>query len=215
MNGPERQCVAGSACVHGPVDDAASQTLDAAKTVLESRQQLLKEGALARRQVDEAQVAYAQANGQAMSAKEHLRVLEAVAKDEQLNTASAQVASAKSRLQSLEAQVSYSRIVSPISGIVSDRPLYNGELASPGTPLLTVIDISKVVARVNVPQAQAATVRVGHPAVLTAPGLEEELNGKVTVVSPATDPNTTTVQVWIEIDNPQSKLKPGASHESE
>ena len=191
--------------------DAAREVLDATRKVLESRRQLLKEGALARRQVDEAQVAYAQANSQYLSAKEHLRALDAVAKEEQIKSASVQVETAKSHYQSLEAQVSYSRILSPISGIIAERPLYAGELASPGTPLLTVIDISHVVARVNVPQAQVGIVRAGLPAILTVPGIDEEIIGKVTVVSPAADPNTTTVQVWIDVDNTARKLKPGNS----
>ena len=54
-------------------------------------------------------------------------------------------------------------IRSPIGGVIADRPLYAGEMATPGTPLLTVMDISRVVARVNVPQSQAAT-RQGGPA---------------------------------------------------
>jgi HlyD family secretion protein len=37
------------------------------------------------------------------------------------------------------------------------------------------------------------------------------VEGKVTVVSPATDPNSTTVQVWVQAENPGEKLKPGAS----
>ena len=77
--------------------------------------------------------------------------------------------------------MSYSRIVSPISGVIADRPIYAGEMASPGTPLLTVMDISRVVARVNVPQDQAGIVRVGHPAILTQQGSEEEINGRVIV----------------------------------
>ena len=35
--------------------------------------------------------------------------------------------------------------------------------------------------------------------------------GKVTVVSPAVDPNSTTVEVWVEAANPGEKLKPGAT----
>ena len=164
--------------------DAARQSLDAAKKVLDSRQDLFRQGALARRQVDEAQVAWAQANGQFLAAEEHLRALVAVAKDEQIKTAAAQVAAARSHYQSLQAQVTYSRILSPISGVVADRPLYAGELASPGTPLLTVVDISRVVARVNVPLKQAAIVRAGQSAILTLQDSKEPLEGKVTVVSP-------------------------------
>ena len=53
-------------------------------------------------------------------------------------------------------------------------------------------------ARVNVPQSQASIVKVGQPAAITLPdGAELKSQGKVTVVSPATDPNSTTVQVWV------------------
>jgi multidrug efflux pump subunit AcrA (membrane-fusion protein) len=191
--------------------DSDRQAMDAAKKVLDSREGLFKEGALARRQVDEALVSYTQAKAQFDSAQEHLRVLQSVAKGEQIKTASAQVESAKAHHQSLEAQLSYSRILSPIGGVIADRPLYAGEMATPGTPLLMVMDISRVVARVSVPQSQAGTVKVGHPATITQVDSGEVVPGKVIVVSPATDPASTTVQVWVEAENPGEKLKPGAS----
>jgi multidrug efflux pump subunit AcrA (membrane-fusion protein) len=191
--------------------DADRQALDASKKVFDSREQLFKQGALAQRQVDEALVSYTQAKAQFDSAQEHLRVLQAVAKEEQIKTASSQVESAKAHHQSLEAQLSYARILSPIGGVVADRPLYAGEMATPGTPLLVVMDISRVVARVSVPQSQAATVKVGHPATITQVDSGQEVPGKVIVVSPATDPASTTVQVWVEAENPGEKLKPGAS----
>lgn len=191
--------------------DADKQAMDAAKKVLDSRQQLFKDGALAGRQVDEALVNYTQAKSQFDSAQEHLRVLQAVAKEEQIKTASSQVESAKAHHQSLEAQLSYARILSPIGGVIADRPLYAGEMATPGTPLLVVMDISRVVARVSVPQSQAGTVKVGHPATITQVDSGEVVPGKVIVVSPATDPASTTVQVWVEAENPGEKLKPGAS----
>jgi len=191
--------------------DADRQAMDAAKKVFDSRQGLFKEGALAQRQVDEALVSYTQAKSQFDAAQEHLRVLQAVAKEEQIKTASSQVDSAKAHHQSLEAQLSYARILSPIGGVIADRPLYAGEMATPGTPLLVVMDISRVVARVSVPQSQAATVKVGHPATITQVDSGEAVPGKVIVVSPATDPASTTVQVWVEAENPGEKLKPGAS----
>ena len=191
--------------------DADKQAMDAAKKVFDSRGQLFKEGALAQRQVDEALVSYTQAKGQFDAAQEHLRVLNAVAKEEQVKTASSQVESAKAHHQSLEAQLSYARILSPIGGVIADRPLYAGEMATPGTPLVTVMDISRVVARVSVPQSQAGTVKVGDPATITQVDSGEVVPGKVIVVSPATDPASTTVQVWVEAENPGEKLKPGAS----
>ena len=191
--------------------DADRQAVEAAKKVLEAREQLFKEGALARRQVDEAQVNYVTANSQYLAAQEHLRALQSVSKEEQIKTAAAQVDSAKSHYQSLEAQVAYSEIRSPISGVVADRPLYAGDMASTGSPLFIIMDISRVVARVNIPQGQASLVRIGQPVEVTLTDTGQQVTGKVVVVSPATDPNTTTVQVWVEIPNPGDQLKPGAS----
>ena len=190
---------------------SAQQTLDAAQKLLESRQKLLEQGALARKLVDDAQVTYAQAKSQLETAQEHLRALQSVGKEEQLKTAQAQVEAARGHLQSTEAQVSYSEVRSPINGVIADRPIYAGEMASAGAPLLTIMDISRVVARVNVPQAQATAVKVGQPATITQTGSREKLEGKVTVVSPAADPNTTTVQVWVTADNPGDLFKPGAA----
>lgn len=186
------------------------QTLDAAQRVLDSRKKLLEQGAIARKLVDDAEVSYAQAKGQLEAAKEHLKSLQSVGKEELVKSAQAQVEAARGHLQSAEAQVSYSEVRSPISGVISDRPLYAGEMASAGQPLVTVMDISRVIARVNVPQAQAGALKLGQTATITQTGSDDKLEGKVTVVSPATDPNTTTIQVWITAANPGERFKPGA-----
>ena len=191
--------------------ESAKQAEEAAKRLLENREKLFQQGALARKLVDEAQVSYAQAHGTLVAAQEHLRTLTAVGNPEQIKGAASQVAAARSHLQSSEVQVAYSRITSPISGVISDRPLYAGEMASTGTPLLTVMDISKIIARANVPQNQAGSVKVGQPATITQVGTDQTLEGKVTVVSPATDPNSTTLQIWVQADNPGEQFKPGTS----
>src|SRR5579859_213647 len=100
--------------------ESAREARDNAKAVFDSRQQLFKQGALAGRLVDESKVAYAQADSTYRAAQEHLKTLES-AKPYQIKGASAQVESAKAHFASQEAQVQYSRIISPISGIVADR----------------------------------------------------------------------------------------------
>jgi HlyD family secretion protein len=82
-------------------------------------------------------------------------------------------------------------------------------MASAGSALFSIVDISRINARANVPVHEAASIRVGRPATITEPGVE--LTGKVTVVSPAVDPNTTTVQVWVEVQNKGEVLKPGVT----
>jgi multidrug efflux pump subunit AcrA (membrane-fusion protein) len=191
--------------------EAARQARDNAKKVLDSREQLFKDGALAGRQVDESRLAYTQAQTQYQAAEEHLKTLQNVGKEEQSKTAAAQVQTAKAHYQSQEAQVAYSRVASPIAGVVADRPLNEGDVAAPGSPLMNIMNISRVVARVNVPQADAPFVKVGQTAMITQTDNGEPVEGKVTVVSPSTDPNTTTVQVWVEIVNTGERVKPGTT----
>jgi HlyD family secretion protein len=191
--------------------ETARQSLDAAQKVLESRQLLLKEGALARKLVDDAQVAYAQARGQFETAQLHLKALQDVAKGEQIKAAAAQVDAAKGHYQSAEAQVAYSEIRSPINGVVTDRPIYPGEMANQGSPLLTVMNMSSIIARLNLSQDQAKDLKVGNEATLTPADGSEPVSGKVTIVSPAVDTNSTTVQVWVQADNPGLRLRAGTS----
>ena len=86
-----------------------------------------------------------------------------------------------------------------------------GEMASAGAPLLTVVDISRVVARTNVPLEQAGYVKTGAPATIMPADGSPPVSGTVTVVSPAADPGSTTVQVWVQADNPGERLKPGTA----
>jgi multidrug efflux pump subunit AcrA (membrane-fusion protein) len=190
---------------------SAQEQFDAAKKVFDSRRKLFEEGALARKSVDDAQVAYAQAKAQLETAKEHLRAFEGAGITEQIKSAKAQLASAEAQYQSAAAQVAYSQVATPIAGVIADRPLYAGEMAATGTPLATVMDVSRVKAVANVPQAQAATIRTGNAATIRLDDGQTTAPGRVTVVSPATDPATTTVQVWVEADNSAGRLKPGAS----
>ena len=188
---------------------AAKEAMDAAQKVLESRQQLFRDGAIARKLVDDAAVALAQAKAQYETAAEHLKTFAGPGRQEQVKAAQAQVESARGRLENAQAQLGYAEIHSPIAGIIADRPLYAGEMASAGTPLLTVMDVSSVVARVNVAATDAASLRAGVPATIHAP--DGEAQGKVTVVSPATDAQSTTVEVWVEAPNPHGAMKPGAA----
>ena len=190
---------------------ADKEALDAAQKVFESRQKLYKDGALARKLVDDAQVTYAQARSQYEAAQQHLEALQNVGKQEQIKTAEAQVETAKAHYQGAEAQLGYSEIRSPISGVIAERAIYAGEMAPAGAPLLTVMDVSRVVARANIPQSQAGYLHVGDRATVTASASAEGAPGKLIVVSPAVDPNSTTVQVWVEMANPGERLKPGTT----
>ena len=188
---------------------AAQQALEAAKKLYDNRVELQRQGALAQKLVDDAKVALAQAQSQADTTQRHLETLNSVSQREAVRGAQAQMNAAKAHYENATVQLSYAQVRSPISGIVADRAVYPGEMASSGAPLVSLVDISQVVARANVPVKEASSIRVGRPARVTGP--DGDLPGKVTVVSPAVDPSTTTVEVWVQLANPEERLKPGGT----
>jgi len=189
----------------------SKQALEAEEKVHQSRVQLFQQGALPRKDLDASAVALAQARSQYEIAQKHLDALLAIGKQQELKAAAGQLTAAEGRYRGAEAQLSYSEIRSPIDGVVTDRPLYPGEMAAAGTPLVTVMDLSQVIAKAHIPQAEAALLKVGDKATMTVPGVDEPVEGKVTVVSPALDPNSTTVEIWVQAKNPEHVLKPGTS----
>ena len=189
----------------------SQQALDAQEKVFQSRQQLFDQGALPRKELDQSRVDVTAARNQNAIARQHLDKLMAIGKQQELKAAAGQLESAKGKYLGAQAQLGYSEIRSPIAGVITDRPLYPGEMASAGTPLITVMDTSSVIAKAHIPQNDAAALKIGDNGTMTVPGLEQPIEGKVTVVSPALDPNSTTVEVWFEAKNPKHQLKPGTS----
>jgi HlyD family secretion protein len=193
--------------------EAAEKMLDAEEKLYKSRQELFDQGALPRKDLDQATVSVTQARSQAELAKRHYDSLVAFGNDQGKKAAAGQLESAKGKYAGAEAMLSYSQIRTPINGWITDRPLYPGEMAAAGTPLLTVMDTSQVIAKAHIPQSEAALLSPGGKATITVPGLEKPVEGKITVVSPALDPNSTTVEVWVQAKNPKQELKPGTSVE--
>src|SRR4029077_9804914 len=131
-------------------EQQAKQVLDAQEKIFESRQQLFEQGALPRKELDQSRVDVTQARNQYAIAKKHLDALMAIGKQQELKAAAGNLQSAKGKYLGAQAQLSYSEIRSPINGFITDRPLYPGEMASAGTPLLTVMDISSVIAKAHI-----------------------------------------------------------------
>jgi multidrug efflux pump subunit AcrA (membrane-fusion protein) len=189
----------------------AQQELDAQQKLYDSRQDLFKQGALPRKDLDAAAVSLAQAKSAYNIARKHLDGLNAVGKKGAIKTATGQLTSAKGKLLNSEAQLSYSEVRSPISGFITDRPLYPGEMASTAAPLLTVMDISQVIAKAHIPQSDALQLHKGDAATISLAGLEKPISGKVSLISPALDPNSTTVEVWVQAPNTDQLLRPGTT----
>lgn len=188
---------------------AAKSAFEAQQRIYDSRKELLQQGAIPKRDVDAAEVALAQARSQNEQAQKQLADLQRLGKEQLLKSAQGSRLSAEGKYRGAEAQLSYSQIKSPIDGVVTDRPLYEGDLATANQPMMTVMNLSRLIAKAHIPQAEAASLRVGNPAELKVAGLDEPVKAVVTLVSPALDPGSTTIEVWVEARRPDPAVKPG------
>lgn len=195
--------------------DAASakSAFAAQEKVYNSRKELFQQGAVPRRDLDSAEVALVAARSQNEQAQRQLADLQRMGKQAALKSAEGQKLSAEGKFKGAKAQLSYSEIRSPIDGVVTDRPLFVGDLAQANQPLLTVMNVSKLIAKGHIPQSEASLLKVGNPAEITVPGVKEPIEGKVTLVSPALDPGSTTIEVWVQSLKANPELRPGITVE--
>jgi HlyD family secretion protein len=192
------------------LDAAAAKTaFEAQQRIYESRKLLLQQGAIPRRDVEAAEVALAQARSQNEQAQKQLADLQRLGKEQLLKSALGSKESAEGKYRSAAAQLSYSLIKSPIDGVITDRPLYEGDLATANQPLLTVMNLSRLIGKTHIPQTEAVQLKVGNAAEITVAGLDEPIKSRVSLVSPALDPGSTTVEVWVEARKPDPALRPG------
>lgn len=187
----------------------AKATLDLDQSIVNARTQLFSQGAIPGRDLDTAKATLVQSQAAYDIAKQHLDSLEKVSNKAALENAQGTLESAKGKYLGAEAQLSYTEIRSPISGVVTDRPLFAGETAASGTPLITVMDTSALIAKLHVAQMQAQQLSLGAAATLKVPGIDDPVPAKVSLISPALDPGSTTVEVWLRVENKKGVLKSG------
>jgi multidrug resistance efflux pump len=187
----------------------AKANLDLNQHIVNARKQLFEEGAIPGRDLDTAQAALVQAQAAYDAAAKHLESQKSIAHKASLEAAKGQLTSAEGKYQGAQAQVSYSEIRSPISGVVTDRPLFAGETATAGSTLLTVMDTSALLAKVHLAQQPAQEMKVGDAATIMVPGVADPVQAKVSLISPALDPGSTTVEIWLLVNNKKGDLKVG------
>ncbi len=128
------------------------------------------------------------------------------------------VAAAKSNAAAMEANVSrlndlqsYQTVRSPFAGVITVRNIDTGVLVTEGNTLLfRVAQTDRLRTYLNVPQADAESVRVGQPAKLVIPDLTgRSFPGVVARTSNALDPSSRTLLVEVQVSNASGLLVPG------
>jgi HlyD family secretion protein len=134
----------------------------------------------------------------------------------QLSVAKAQVGQARAALQQEETNLQYTRILSPVDGVVISRNVDVGQTvaASFQTPTLFSIaqDLTRMQIDTNVDEADIGRIKVGQTVQFTVDAYPDTLfPGRVAEVrnAPTTIQNVVTYDVVVKVANPELKLKPG------
>ncbi|MGQ9600917.1 MAG: HlyD family secretion protein [Anaerolineae bacterium] len=193
----------------------AAHDLDLAKAQLA----LLKAGATAQElalaqaevQAAEAQVQSAQAT--VSQAQAHLDLLKAGASEQDVAVAEAQVAQAQAALDAAKAALNKATLVAPFAGTVGAVYVREGEMVTPGQPLVTLGDLSTLwVETTDLDEAQVTRVTVGQAVTVTFDAIPERaFTGHVTRISPMAAPGGGGVNytVVIELDEIDPQIRWG------
>ncbi|HKW12369.1 MAG TPA: efflux RND transporter periplasmic adaptor subunit [Gemmatimonadaceae bacterium] len=128
----------------------------------------------------------------------------------QVTAARAQLATAQAQQASAEKMLSNTRITAPFAGIVSARAVNAGDVVSPGTALVTVVDPSTMRLEASVPAEALASVRLGAPVDFSVTGYpNRHFTGRVTRINPIADPATRQVRIIASLPNSGGTLVGG------
>ena len=179
-----------------------------ARAIYERRRTLFDKGGISRKEVEAAEL-------DLTTAEDELRLEEQTValRTHSLNPndralAAARTAQAEQRVATLDAQLSYATIRSPITGIVTDQFQYEGEFASAGGKLVTIADTNTVIVKAPFADTAVAQLKAGDAAtVVPTDTSAEEMHGQVTLLSRSSDPTNRTVEVWVTLGNGDGKLR--------
>jgi len=115
------------------------------------------------------------------------------------NQVLAKIEQAKADVANAQVFLSYARITSPISGIVTAKQADIGALAAPGVPLLTLEDDNHYRLEVAVEESQVRNIPVRTPAQVEIEAIGQQLVSPVTEVVPAADPATRSYIIKIDL----------------
>jgi cobalt-zinc-cadmium efflux system membrane fusion protein len=103
---------------------------------------------------------------------------------------------------------SISSVVSTVNGVIVERKVNKGQVVQPADVLFVVADLARVWVIAQVPEALVGRVKPGQSVTIEATGAPELLRGRVAWIADTVNPETRTVTVRTEVDNPKRMLRP-------
>jgi membrane fusion protein (multidrug efflux system) len=142
--------------------------------------------------------------------RSHALIKESVISQSQVDTDEAQVKSASTDADSLQAQINRKIVRAPFTGRLGIRAVNVGQYLNPGTPLTVLQAVGSVFVDFSLPQQQLTTVTNGMPVRITIESANlPPINGTIAAVDPTIDSTTRMIKLRAAVPNPDESLRPG------
>lgn len=195
--------------VRAAVSQAEVQ-VENARSEFERNEHLYQGGSISRQAYDAARSQVQIAESQLTSVRAQLAQLQRGATAEDLAMAEAQLHQAQAGVDLVAAQLDHAVLRSAIDGVVSRRGIEVGEMASPGTPLFTVVDLSELVMAVRAPGRDVIRLTPEMPVQVVVEDMPSHtLTGRVHRIDPVADPTTNLFSVELRVPNADGELRAG------
>jgi RND family efflux transporter MFP subunit len=176
----------------------AEATLAEARSKLDRTRRLTDEGVLPKQQLDEQQARFEVAEANVKSARESVRNIKAT------------VAGRKAALDLAQKKLADARITAPMSGLVKERLVSEGTYLKANSPVVTLVQISPLKLRVDVPETAIESVRSGRAVQFTVDSIPGRMfGGRISRLSPSVNQQSRTLKLEAIVDNANGTLKPG------
>ncbi|WP_132999692.1 efflux RND transporter periplasmic adaptor subunit [Luteimonas arsenica] len=202
--------------------EARAESQVVAKTSGVALQVLVEEGdvvragqPLVRIDADRARLSVAQADVQVKKLEANFRRASELVKQQMVSVGDHDqlrydLENARATLRMAQLELSYTNVVAPISGVVASRSIKPGNFVQINTPIIRIVDNSRLEATLNVPERDLTTLRAGLPVRMQVDALAGQVfEGVVDRIAPVVDSGSGTFRVVCAFDPDDGVLQPG------
>lgn len=190
--------------------DSAEKSYENAKLVYERNKALYDSGAIPIQQLETSEGQLKSAESQYKYNNEQLLMTLSGETKETINVLQSQVKQAQAAAQVIETQLSNGTIVSPISGIVSEKNISKGELAVSGSILISIVNTDSLYVDAYLPARLAGEVKKDQIVSVRVSEIpDKESKGIIEAISPIVDSKSKSILVKVRLDNADKLIKPG------